>query len=408
MNLGSIAHLQYYFARTGLLDGKGGQMATKDQNGENDRSTPTLHGPAALDSPVEEEGQLGWEAAQEEGGDIMLPPTVSTYSDRTQRLQPLPDHGSLKKNLVDALESALHALEDVSWHSTTSEGTGPTEGCDEIYGLHILDITTFAIRAARMYYIMHPNPARLNQVKPDYQVRRDLISVLDVLKRWAARKFAGGLHEDERVDLLVWISEVGMMIDQETRLEDSERRERDRLEWMNGATWAGREKERETNFLSSLLYSSFGEVNPSLPEHTHVSQEQTQTKFLNALADGRKLIQMHNEAVKRSRKQFGQIGPHHTDVDKPYRRAENLRFWIKAAQLRWEVKLDVNVMGVVSRSRDHVIWSSFDEAVMKWSKTVREELTRDWKSEEERKLHARAKSLALAGPPPRGPTERTR
>ena len=26
MSLGSIAHLQYYFARTGLLDGKGGQL----------------------------------------------------------------------------------------------------------------------------------------------------------------------------------------------------------------------------------------------------------------------------------------------------------------------------------------------------------------------------------------------
>src|ERR1051326_7005218 len=27
MNLGTIAHLQYYFARTGLLDGKGAQLA---------------------------------------------------------------------------------------------------------------------------------------------------------------------------------------------------------------------------------------------------------------------------------------------------------------------------------------------------------------------------------------------
>ena len=30
MSLGSIAHMQYYFARTGLLDGKGGQLAKND------------------------------------------------------------------------------------------------------------------------------------------------------------------------------------------------------------------------------------------------------------------------------------------------------------------------------------------------------------------------------------------
>ena len=33
MSLGSIAHMQYYFARTGLLDGKGAQLA-KERGGE--------------------------------------------------------------------------------------------------------------------------------------------------------------------------------------------------------------------------------------------------------------------------------------------------------------------------------------------------------------------------------------
>ena len=32
LSLGSIAHLQYYFARTGLLDGKGGQLAKESKN----------------------------------------------------------------------------------------------------------------------------------------------------------------------------------------------------------------------------------------------------------------------------------------------------------------------------------------------------------------------------------------
>jgi hypothetical protein len=35
MSLGSIAHMQYYFARTGLLDGKGGQLAKGDMKKKN-------------------------------------------------------------------------------------------------------------------------------------------------------------------------------------------------------------------------------------------------------------------------------------------------------------------------------------------------------------------------------------
>ena len=58
MCLGSIAHLQYYFARTGLLDGKGGQMAKKNANGEYEIPKLSLSDADAVDSPIEEEGQL--------------------------------------------------------------------------------------------------------------------------------------------------------------------------------------------------------------------------------------------------------------------------------------------------------------------------------------------------------------
>jgi hypothetical protein len=82
MSLGSIAHLQYYFARTGLLDGKGGQFAKKKETGEYDIPRLSLGdgGGEVVDSPIDEEVQLLWEAAQEDGHDVMLPPTVSTYS----------------------------------------------------------------------------------------------------------------------------------------------------------------------------------------------------------------------------------------------------------------------------------------------------------------------------------------
>jgi hypothetical protein len=401
MCLGSIAHLQYYFARTGLLDGKGGQMAKTKQNGEYDIPRLSLSGSEVVDSPIEEEGQLLWEAAKEDGDTVMLPPTVSTYSHREPYIPPPPDQKSLKKDLVEALEVALRAIEDTvpSKNSVSKEADEdePSQGFYEIQGLHILDTTTLAIRAARLYYTMHPNPALLNSIKSDYQLRRDLMTVLDVLKRWAGRKFTGGLREEERLAILVWVSEVGMMIDEETKLEDAERQEREGWKWMDDTEWDDKDELRELSFLESLLHDTGSDTGP-LPQWTPSGLDHVQTEFLKSLADGRQLVQMHNAAVKRSKKQFGQITSHHADIVKPYRRADNLRFWIKAAEIRWETKLNVDVMAVVNSAPDPQVWKAFEDAIFRWSKAAREEVTRDWKTDEERKLHARAKSLALASP----------
>ena len=81
------------------------------------------------------------------------------------------------------------------------------------------------------------------------------------------------------------------------------------------------------------------------------------------------------------------------DIAKPYRRADNLRYWIKAAEIRFEIKLKLDVMNIVSATEDSDVWKPFQDTVMQWSKGVREELSKDWNGEEERKLHARAKSL---------------
>ncbi len=413
LSLGSIAHLQYYFARTGLLDGKGGQLAKTKQNGEYDLPIPSKFSlcrsgsdaeSAIMDSPVEDEGALLWDAAQEDGEEVMLPPTVSTYAHRTNYVPPPPDQKSLKKDLVEALENALHALEDVVSSPRNQENAASRgeelQGFYEIQGLHILDTTTLAIKAARLYYTLHPKPTVLNSIKPDFQIRRDLISVLDVLKKWAARKFAGGLREEERLAILVWVSEVGMMIDEEARMEEVERQEREGWQWMDDSLWFDREKEREICFMESLHKPSPNQPTGSeLPHWEQVDAEADQpTAFLKALLDGRNLVQMHNSAVKRSKRHFGEIKTWHDDVAKPYRRAENLRFWIKAAEIRWEIKLSINVMSIVTTSKERGIWKQLEDAVFKWSRGVREEIIRDWKDDEDRKLHARAKSLAMASP----------
>jgi hypothetical protein len=141
MSLGSIAHLQYYFARTGLLDGKGAQVARPDMlrrkssnnlNGPNSRAvsmgameastgdtqsgllSPTMagHDSCAVsdagftDSPIDQEGEVDWESQ------MMLPPTVSTYNQKPIYVAPPPDLTMLRRELTEAMEDALKVLKE--------------------------------------------------------------------------------------------------------------------------------------------------------------------------------------------------------------------------------------------------------------------------------------------------------
>lgn len=388
LSLGSIAHLQYYFARTGLLEGKGGQLAKKKQNGEYDIPRLSLR-ESQIDSPIDEEAQIMWEAAQEDGEEVMLPPTVSTYSHRPNYVPPPPDHETLKRGLVEALENALQALESCDSPSSDPTET-PTEGFYQIQGLHILDTVTLAIRAARLYYTQHPSPRRLHSIRPDQQLRKELHEVLDILRKCASRNFAGGLSEDEHFMVLVWVSDVGMMIDREAKLEEQERNERKDWRWMDDSQWVANEHARDISFLHFL----FRKVKACAQEQDIPQGSQ----FFKTLADGRDLITMHNAAVRESKRHFELIGSFHSDVGKPYRRADNLRYFIKAAERRFEIKVKFDVMAVANLREDEAVWRGFENALWDWSKGVRAELTKDWNGDEERKLHARAKSLALASP----------
>jgi hypothetical protein len=387
MSLGSIAHLQYYFARTGLLDGKGGQMAKKKKNGEYDipKASDKLD---LTESPVDEEVQMMWEAAQEDGEDVMLPPTVSTYSHRGQNFAPLPDQKSLKRELVEALENALQAIEACEKVAYSDET--PTQGFHEIQGMHVLDRTTLAIKAARDYYTQHANPQRLNSIRSVQDLRKELYSVLEVLKKCASRNFEGGFREDERLAVLVWVSDVGMMIDREAKLEEKERRERKDWGWMDDSKWSNRESERDMTFLHFL----YKKARPDAP----LNPQSPDSEFFHSLADGRDLNRMHNVAVRESKRQFHLVETWHEDIGKPYRRADNLRYWVKGAELRYELKLKFDIMGVANQKEDMAVWASFEAAIRGWAQHVRAELTKDWNGDEERKLHARAKSLALASP----------
>lgn len=401
LSLGSIAHLQYYFARTGLLDGKGGHAREYQKKKKKPENVPRLLlTPNARfidddlsESPAEE---ILDPAVLDENDEMMLPPTVSTYSIKTHYIPPPPDLVTLRRDLLDAVEKAERSIELAESQNEPTPDMKPprislppddspdledsprrqapvpsTQSWDEIQGMHILDVVTLAIRAAKIYYTAHSRPERLASIKNEREIRQALFNVLEVLKRWASRTFAGGLRKDERASIMGWMSDVRATLAHEGRLEDAEAKEREGWIWADG-DWTGKEREREESFLHSL-------VDPTAPLPAWASTENTSlpTPFLERLGDGRDLVRIHNQAVKKSKRPFCEIMAFHEDVAKPYRRAENLRYWVKAAEIRWETKLEFDVMGVVHSSSDEA-WRQFDMAILSWCQAAREELMRDW------------------------------
>ena len=404
LSLGSIAHLQYYFARTGLLDGKGAQLAKDDKtkrafSGTHVDAMPKIRSSSgSVNFDEDDTNSLAGDDDPEQDwatNSTLPPPTVSTYRHKVEYLPPPPDLSKLRRDLRKALRDAEKALSGVE--SQIPEGpdrrkrkdgivdTGgaieekdphplrrtQTAGWYEIQGMNILDVVTLAIRAAKLYYTAHEHPQRLYSIKSERHIREELLGVLDVLKRMASRNFAGGPKDDELTTIRGWLKSVDKLINDEQAMEKQEYQEQEKWQWLDD-TWDGRERERELSFLNSFLSEG------QLPEWTQLkSGSSPPTAFLKALQNGLSLIYLHNAMLKKSRRQFGEIKTFHTDTAKPYRCAENLRFWVKAVEIRWEVKLKIDVTGVVHGKE--LAWPDFDDAIMQWCRTAREGLTKEWK-----------------------------
>lgn len=449
MSLGTIAHLQYYFARTGLLDDKGGRIAKESKRKKSNTATEGINTTAdrahdaflasqddskrsscaisddgylsesatdmpLVESPVGDEFETHYEYQPAP----MLPPTVSTYKNKVLYTPPPPDIIVLRRELREALEDARRVLsateqpdtiarykrkaaatekaaaeaaerrkqDEASGNSTPEAEQEPLpipQGWTEIQGLHVLDSVTLAIRAAKNYYTAHEQPERLYSIKPEKTIRKELYQTLEVLKRMAARDFEGGIRDDERKSIDSWINDIGQLLDAEQEKEQAEEAEREKWSWIQG-DWTGREREREWLFLRSF------DPHPGeeLPPWTNAEEaSELPTPFLLALHTGLRLVHLHNALVRKSKRQFEEIKTYHKDTSLPYRCAENLRYWVKAAELRWEIKLKVDVMEVV-HGESAEAWKSFDRAVLQWSKGVREEITAEWKQ-------ARMKSMTM-------------
>ncbi|KAI0385771.1 hypothetical protein F5Y04DRAFT_244620 [Hypomontagnella monticulosa] len=415
LSLGSISHLQYYFARTGLLDGKGGQLARKrhpratldlsqldatsllspkasssdvDSSYASMGSSPDLgaqnFGGPMVESPTEDHDG-GFYSDEYEDPDLdVLPPTTSTYNHREKHIPKPPTIEELKADLTKSLDAASTTLMEAKplpgtptkevAHTSSPKPHKQTQTWYEIQGVQLLDVMTLAIRAAKIYYTAHEHPDRLDAIKSEKEIRSELLSVMEVLKHMATRNFAGGPRDDEHKTMSSWIDGIRTMLRREEEIEKAELTERASWTWLKG-DWSGREVEREIAFLSSIDKDA-----TPFPKWTPISEAtQLPTPFLESMQNGLRLVKLHNAAVRKSRRRFGAIGTFHTDTQKPYRCAENLRYWIKAAELRWEVMLKVDVMGVVYNN-DPQVWVDFEAAIWKWCQKVREEITAEWGS----------------------------
>lgn len=435
LSLGSIAHLQYYFARTGLLDGKGAQLARKRQlkgtrrtldlsaldtnsflsprvaSGSDHDSSYASAGAYMLESPIEE--HLSEQEFEYLSDDLdqpdpdMPPPTQSTYHHREKPLPRPPSIAELKAILTGALDTAANALKEARGNDLQSppitpqkpsasepspdSSTSSAPAWHQIQGLHILDVMTLAIRAAKVYYTAHENPDRLDAIKSEKALRSELFSVMDVLKRMATRGFVGGMSDDESRTMEDWIAGLRTLLVTEETIEAAERAERASWAWLAAEKWAGRpEHEREETFLRSMLAEAPDPVAGMgpLPAWTPIDRAKLAaggsaaaalllpTPFLAALANGLRLVQLHNCAVRKSRRRFGAIPSFHTDTQKPYRAADNLRYWMKAAELRWEVVLTrVDPLALQYNNGGAEPWLDFEAAILQWCRKVREEIT---------------------------------
>lgn len=411
MNLGTIAHLQYYFARTGLLDtatgraAKGRRPGSRTPSGterplsgvEGDSPLSIAFPDAAADqlgeglveSPLDDAASMSWDDQEP----VMLPPTVSTYKNNPVYVPPPPDMTVLRRELRESLaEASKHLRELEKGFASAERGpsdavgvNGPTgapasrhsgfgPGWYEIQGLNLLDVTTLAIRAARNYYTAHEEPQRLYAIKSEREIRKELYDTLELLKRLAIRNFANGVQPFEVSNIKTWIRGIKELLNTEEEKERLEKEERESWSWRKG-DWTGKERERERLFLQT-----FDSSTEPLPEWTDPEQGEVPSAFLLKLQDGLRLVQLHNALIKKSRRHFEEIKHYHTDTMKPYRCADNLRYWAKAAELRWDIKLDLDVMGVVNGT-DPAAWKKFDAALLQLCQGVREQIVAEWKQE---------------------------
>jgi hypothetical protein len=121
-----------------------------------------------------------------------------------------------------------------------------------------------------------------------------------------------------------------------------------------------------------LFLTQFDPSEPMLPSPSA-------TEFLDALRTGTKLCFIHNALTHFSRRPFGLITRFHTDTSVRYRVTDNLRYFAKAAQIRWEIQIewDVEEIWRASPNGDEML----KRELGKWCKAVIDEMHKIYQEE---------------------------
>lgn len=309
MALGSISHLQHFYAKSQLIK-------------------PVLNG-------LTEE-----EYADANGNNIEFPPTPTRPSPNTE---PFPDARGISEDPEKTLHDVEGAISDLlsAWKLVEGEATNEPLQVDV---LSMVQTATRAVQAVRNYTLVRHDVTNVHLAS----LRTGALDVLDAVSRMESshrRKSAVGVEDEyrgaeydnvdkERSIVTCYLDTVdeclfgvsksnGKQVIDENHTLDTGRK----LE-----SWAVEEKSpaRNTAFLVAHLPS----------DTTIPSLDSSKAACLSALSDGRLLCYVYNSVVRRSRRPWGYITRIHSDTMRTYRATDNLKFFAAACKIRFDLCLD--------------------------------------------------------------------
>ena len=102
-------------------------------------------------------------------------------------------------------------------------------------------------------------------------------------------------------------------------------------------------------------------------------------EFFDTLRTGTKLCLVHNAVTQLSLRPFGLITRFHSDTSVQYRVTDNLKYFAKAAQIRWEIQIEWDVEEIWRGSSRGV--EMLKRELAKWCEVILREMTQIYHDE---------------------------
>ncbi|GAO49745.1 hypothetical protein SAICODRAFT_10347 [Saitoella complicata NRRL Y-17804] len=343
MALGSIQHLQHFFAKsTRIFRGtykpqKSSSLASTPDRGRDSAyasligssdimSSPTCY--ASYDDVQEEYEDENEESNAESDDEVPLPPEEK----RVEHPPPLAAElapGRFRQDLIHALDLCKSAWFPSSPPTATAENTEEAENeVEESEDMGLVRLAISAIRAARTY--------SRHSTSPFPGIDKPSLDTLAVLQGIAVRDANPPINSVERESVKTWIEGI------EARLATES--------VSLGALPSREDFDDIRHWYKAVILHFLPQGLPPIPPQClgggisyamfdYGDVRQTFDPLLAALVTGLPLIHAHNTATTLSSRPFGLITRYHPIPDLPYRRSENLTYWSKALEERWGVPM---------------------------------------------------------------------